>query len=504
MNKKFYVTTPIYYVNAAPHIGHAYTTIAVDTLARHMRRVLGADNVCFLTGTDEHGQKIQRAAQNAGMSPIEFCDRISGQFLALWKELGISNDDYIRTTQDRHKRIVARALEIVYARGDIYSSPYEGLYCSPCESFWTATQAGDNLCPDCKRPVERIAENNYFFKMSRYQDWLIRHIEAHPEFVQPEFRRNEVLSFLRLNKLTDLCISRPRERLNWGIPLPFAPDHVTYVWFDALINYISAVGDFDENGVYRSQWWPAVHFIGKDILRQHAIYWPIMLKALGIEPPASICAHGWWMVGDAKMSKSLGNVVPPLDIGRKYGLDAFRYFLLRDVPFGMDGNFSEEAIVKRYNGDLANDLGNLVYRTITMVEKYFAGSVPQVDTGSVTFDEAGRAIVARIKTVDSEVAAPLTAGHGFNFSASLEKIWELIAMANKYVEQTKPWNLAKENRMDDLRNFIRLLVDVIRTVAVLAEPFIPLTAASIQEQLGGDTVKKGAPLFPRIEIKKSG
>ncbi len=502
MNKKFYVTTPIYYVNAAPHIGHAYTTIAADALSRYMRRSLGADRVHFLTGTDEHGQKIQRAAAQAGVAPLEFTDSISAQFRALWNEFGMTNDDFIRTTEQRHKRMVARALEIVYSKGDIYQSSYEGLYCSPCESFWTETQAEGNLCPDCKRPVERIKESNYFFRMSKYQDWLIEHIESHPKFVQPEFRRNEVLSFLRLNKLTDLCISRPKERLGWGIPLPFAPDHVTYVWFDALINYISAVGDFDAAGAYRSEWWPAVHFIAKDILRQHAIYWPIMLKSLGIEPPACVYAHGWWMIGGAKMSKSTGNAVSPLDMARQYGLDAFRYFLLRDVPFGLDGSFSEDAIIKRYNGDLANDLGNLVYRTITMVEKYCGGVVPAVDISAVSFDEAGAAIVRKLSAIGGEVDGALSFEAGFNFSVALERVWELIGMANKYVEQTKPWNLSKEGRRDELVRFLRLLVEVIRVVAVYAEPFIPSTSASIMEQLGGDTVKKGAPLFPRIEIKK--
>jgi methionyl-tRNA synthetase len=504
MDKKFYITTPLYYVNASPHIGHSYTTIAADTLSRRMRQILGKDHVWFLTGTDEHGLKIQRAADAAHISPQVFADGVAATFKSLWAELGISYDDFIRTTEERHKRIVARVLDIVYAKGDIYQSTYDGWYCSPCESFWTDAQAVDSACPDCKRPVERIAEKNYFFKLSKYQDWLISHIESHPDFVKPEIRRNEVLSFLRMNKLTDLCISRPKDRLSWGIPLPFSPDHVTYVWFDALINYISAVGDFDANGVYRSPWWPAqVQLIGKDILRQHAIYWPIMLKALDIEPPHSIVAHGWWMVGDTKMSKSRGNVVAPLDMAKTYGNDAYRYFLLRDVPFGMDGSFSEESIIKRLNGDLANDLGNLVYRTLTMVEKYYQGKVPAVDIKAYDFDAAGKAIVSRISSVEQEMAQEIDAGSEFNFAGALERLWELVNMANKYVEETKPWNLAKEGKAQQLEAFIKLLVEVIRRTGFLLEPFMPQTGRSIQEQVGKETICKGAPLFPRIETEES-
>jgi methionyl-tRNA synthetase len=498
--KTFYITTPLYYVNASPHIGHSYTTIAADTLSRCMRRALGQDKVWFLTGTDEHGLKIQRAAEAAHTSPQIFADGIAATFQSLWKELGISYDDFIRTTEDRHKRFVSRVLDIVHAKGDIYQSTYDGWYCSPCESFWTDSQAADCMCPDCKRPVERIQEKNYFFKLSKYQDWLIEHIENHPDFVRPLIRRNEVLSFLRLNKLNDLCISRPKERLSWGIPLPFSPDHVTYVWFDALINYISAVGDFDDKGVYRSKWWPAqVQLIGKDILRQHAIYWPIMLKALDIEPPHSIVAHGWWMIGNTKMSKSLGNVVAPLDMARQFGNDAYRYFLLRDVPFGLDGSFSLESIIKRINSDLANDMGNLVYRTLTMVEKYYQGKVPAVDIRAYDFDAPGKAIVARIATVDKDMQQALEARFDCNFSRALEILWELINMANKYVEETKPWNLAKEAKAAQLEAFIRLLVDVIRTAGALLEPFMPQTSAAIWQQLGQDVIVKGAPLFPRIE-----
>jgi methionyl-tRNA synthetase len=467
-----------------------------------MRQLLGKDNVWFLTGTDEHGQKIQRAAQEANVTAQEFADQVSLKFKQLWAELGISYNDFIRTTEQRHKNTVQKVLEIVYAKGDIYQSAYEGFYCAPCESFWTQQQAVDRLCPDCKRPVEKISEQNYFFRLSKYQDWLIDYIEQHPNFIRPEIRRNEVKSFLKLNKLNDLCISRPKERLNWGIPLPFSSAHVTYVWFDALINYISAVGEFDEGRIYRSRWWPAdVQLIGKDILRQHAIYWPIMLKALDIEPPKTICAHGWWLMQNAKMSKSLGNVVDPFEMAKKYGIDAYRYFLLRDVPFGLDGSFSEEAIVKRYNSDLANDLGNLVYRTLTMVEKYYNNVVPKVDLYSAELDEAGGVILKQLENVFERVDACLKAKADYNFGAGLEAVWSLINSANKYVEQTKPWNLSKENKVKELAVFIRLMVEVICKASFLIEPFIPRAASAISVQLGANTIKKGSPLFPRIEAE---
>jgi len=497
--KKFYITTPIYYVNSSPHIGHSYTNIAADTLARYWRKELGGENVWFLTGTDEHGQKIQKAADQAGLAPKEFVDKIVVQFKALWEKLEISNDDFIRTTEERHIKTVRAALDLVYKKGDIYESKYEGWYCTPCETFWIESQLASGNCPDCGRPVERISEVNYFFKLKKYQDWLIKHIETHPEFILPETRRNEVLSFLKLNELTDLCISRPKERLNWGIPLPFSPEHTTYVWFDALINYISAVGSFDNNGNYQSKWWNddshIVHLIGKDIIRHHAVYWPIMLHALGVKLPDTIFAHGWWMMGTDKMSKSRGNAVDPLAMVEKYGIDVYRYFLLRDVPFGMDGNFSEEAIVKRFNADLANDLGNLVYRTLTMIEKYYNGSVPE----QFPLDGQGKVISEKIKSLAKEVSSSVDL---YNFSLALENIWNLIGMANKYVEETKPWNLAKENKTEELKAFIRLLVDVIRQAAIEAGPFLPKTSASILEQIGPDVIKKGNPLFPRIDIKK--
>lgn len=496
MAEKFYITTPLYYVNAAPHIGHSYTNIAADVISRYMRSTCGDANIWFLTGTDEHGQKIQRAAEELKLSPQEFSDKMVAKFTELWKELNISYNDFIRTTQPRHITTVQRVLEILYQKGDIYKDRYEGLYCTPCETFWLPAQAPDNLCPDCRRPLEQISEINFFLNLEKYQSWLIRHINENPLFLLPVIRRNEVLRFLELNKLEPLCISRPKERLNWGITLPFSPEHVTYVWFDALINYISAVGEFDSHNVYKSKWWPAdLHLIGKDILRQHAVYWPIMLRALNIEPPKTVFAHGWWLISDTKMSKSRGNVVNPLDMVSKFGIDVYRYFLLRDAPFGGDGNFSEEAIIKRFNGDLANDLGNLVYRTLTMAEKYFDGRI--YSEVSMPASDQAKAIALKIQNLNAQIADNLSASGGINFSLALENIWELVKMANKYVEDTKPWNLSKEGKSEDLKAFIRLLVEVIRKVADALCPFMPNTAELIKKQLGSQKVNKGLPLFPR-------
>lgn len=508
MRNRFYITTPLYYVNASPHIGHSYTNISCDCLGRYMRRRLGDANVWFLTGTDEHGQKIQKAAQDAGFEPGQFADKMVLQFKRLWKDLNISFNDFIRTTEKRHILTVQRVLEILHEKGDIYPAKYEGFYCTPCETFWTKTQIypdapdnekrGSENCPDCKRHLEYISETNFFFKLSLYQDWLISYIKDNPVFIRPKIRQHEVLSFLEMQKLSDLCISRPRQRLTWGIPLPFSQDHVCYVWFDALINYISAVGSFDQNNNYNSQWWPAdLHLIGKDILRQHAIYWPIMLRALNIALPKTVFAHGWWMVDESKMSKSRGNVVSALEMAEKYGIDTYRYFLLRNVPFGLDGNFSEESIINRFNSDLANDLGNLVYRVLTMIEKYFAGRIPAC--AAAEYNPSAQAIKAYLEALDGEISAVFTADGDYNFSLALEKIWLLINMANKYIEDTKPWILFKENKIEELRAFIGLLIEVIKKVSDSLWPFMPQTAESITEQIGKEKITKGLPLFPRIQ-----
>ena len=497
MRNKFYITTPLYYVNAPPHIGHSYTNIVADCLARFKRQA--GFEVYFLTGTDEHGQKVQKAAEEQGLSALDFADKTVTRFRKLWQILNISYDDFIRTTETRHIKTVQNALTILHRKGKLYENTYEGWYCTPCETFWLESQIIDQTCPDCKRPLEKIAEKNFFFRLSEYQNWLIKYIDENPNFIKPPMRRNEVLGFLTRQRLTDLCISRPKSRLNWGIPLPFSPEHVTYVWFDALLNYISAVGEFNKEDKYTSKWWPAdLHLIGKDILRQHAIYWPIILQALDIELPKTIFAHGWWLIGEDKMSKSRGNVVSPIDMTDKFGTDVYRYFLLRDVPFGLDGNFSEKGVIKRFNSDLANDLGNLVYRTLTMIEKYFEGKIPQEKL--VLKNRHADAIGVKIESLDLKITSNMGASGDYNFSLALQSIWELINMANKYVEETKPWNLAKENKIDELKEFILVLVDVIKKVERAIFPFMPDTAESIKEQLGKDRIKKGKPLFPRIDV----
>lgn len=511
---RFYVSTPIYYVNAEPHIGHAYTTIVADVLNRF--HLLMGFKTFFLTGTDEHGDKIAQAAQEAGMDPKSYADHISGLFRDLWPRLNISNDRFIRTTDPDHIRVVQYVLQKVHDAGDIYFSTYRGLYCVGCERFYTERELVDGKCPDHdKEPVER-EEANYFFRMSKYQDWLVEHIEANPDFIRPERYRNEVLSFLR-EPLEDLCISRPVERLSWGIPLPFDHRYVTYVWFDALINYITAL-DYPDGPPFH-EFWPVVqHTIAKDILKPHGIYWPTIIRAAGITPYRHLNVHGYWKINEGKMSKSKGTVVRPLDLVSLYGLDAFRYFLLREMVFGLDAGFSEEALVQRLNSDLANDLGNLFSRTLAMTARYFDGKVPPFDTEP---DDMDRELIARTEAAAQQLTREVPK---LNFHKALVSIWECINAANRYIDHTAPWNLARDPaRLGRLKTLIRNLLEVNRTVAVLIAPFMPSTAETMLHRLGihkkslelrfdtdarwgilieGTAVDKGESLFPRVDLQQ--
>jgi len=514
--KKFYITTPIYYVNAAPHIGHAYTQVAVDVLARY-HRLLGED-VFFLTGTDEHGEKISEASLAAGGekgSEKKFVDAIVGNFKKVWKELDIQYDCFIRTTDEKHKETVQRFLNKALEAGDIYQGEYDGWFCTPCETFWTKTQAAEGTCPDCRRPVEQIKEKNYFFRMSKYQKWLIGYINENPEFIMPAYRKNEVLGFLR-EDLDDLCISRPKERMAWGIELPFDKKYVVYVWFDALINYVSGL---EVRGKFK-EFWPAnFHIIAKDILRHHAVYWPIMLKSAELPQPDTIFAHGWWKMGKEKMSKSRGNIVDPVVLAEKYGRDALRYFLMKAVVFGMDGVFSEDAFVVMYNSDLANDLGNLLNRTLTMVDKYFEGVSPETnaDPSDERQTERSRQLRDAVRALSPKVRDCLIS-RKLLLKEALEEIMRVVGFANKYIEESAPWKYKKENNMNAIKVIIADLLETLRTVAVNIDPFMPATARKMWRQLGleenadggmkesarekefpaGTKVAKGSPLFPRL------
>ena len=508
----FYLTTPIYYVNDVPHIGHAYTTIAADVLARYWR--LRGRDVFFLTGLDEHGQKVQQAAAKAGIDPQTHCDRLAPQFQTLWKRLNISNDAFIRTTDPQHKSVVQRYLQELFDKKLIYKASYTGWYCTFDERFWTEKDVVEGVCPDCKRPVEQLSEDNYFFTMGQFQDRLIDHIRQRPEFIQPDSRRHEVLGFLKTQKLGDLSISRPKSRLSWGIELPFDRGYVTYVWFDALVNYISAL-DYLKPMALRTRYWPAnLHLVGKDILTTHAVYWSTMLMGLGLDLPHTIFAHGWWTVDGEKMSKSRGNVIDPNKMVDEFGADAFRYFLLREVPFGYDGDFSRSALVGRLNSELADDLGNLLSRSLTMIERFADGIIPRAKTSQKLTDMVVEIVTRSFVHLDR-----------LEFGKALEAVWELVQSTNQHIDQTAPWKLAKQ---PDARNHLnQVLFDlaaVLKTLGIVLYPFMPTKAEEMLRQIGtswdptvclpaaathwdtlpGQTIVKGTPLFPKIDQQAQG
>lgn len=500
--QSFYLTTPIYYVNDIPHIGHSYTTIAADVLARYRR--LQQCDVFFLTGTDEHGQKIQKAAEACSKTPHDFVNTVVDKFKDLWKHLNISNDDFIRTTEERHVQRVQKIFRKLFENGDIYLGEYEGRYCVPCESFWTETQLDEGRCPECKRNVEKVKEKNYFFKLSKYQKRLIEHYNKHPEFVQPESRRNEILHRIT-SHIEDISISR--SAVTWGIQVPMDTSHTIYVWIDALLNYITALG-YDDMELFQKYWPANVHIIGKEILWFHGAIWPAILMSLNIELPLKIFTHGWWTIEGQKISKSLGNAIDPLSIIQLYGTDAYRYFLLREVPFGLDGNFSYSALISRINSDLGNDLGNLLQRTLTMIEKYFDAVIPE-------YSEEDDDLKKSSQLTQSKINHEL---ENLQFSKALEVIWEFIGNTNKFIEEKKPWVLAKTSAHRPLlKNVISSLAKAIKDISIFISPFMPDTCIEIQKQLGilknnespcleyhqsiknGIIIKKGNPLFPRIE-----
>ncbi|WP_188883272.1 methionine--tRNA ligase, partial [Alicyclobacillus cellulosilyticus] len=508
----FYITTPIYYPNDKLHIGHAYTTVAADALARY-KRLRGFD-VMFLTGTDEHGQKIQARAQEAGKPVLEFLDEIVAWIKDLWDRLDISYDDFIRTTEPRHTKVVAQLFERLIDQGDIYLGTYEGWYCTPCESFWQERELVDGKCPDCGRAVKYVKEPSYFFRMQKYVDRLLKYYEENPSFIQPESRKNEMINNFIKPGLQDLCVSRTA--FDWGIHVPRDPKHVVYVWLDALTNYITAIGYGSDDPAQRAKferYWPAdLHLVGKDIVRFHVIYWPIFLMALGLPLPKQVYAHGFFMMKDGKMSKSKGNVIDPKLLIARYGSDAIRYFLLREIPFGQDGVFTPEGLVERMNFDLANDLGNLVHRTAAMLHRFAGGRVPAPGPAA-----AGEAELAELAAaVVDEMAAAMD---DLQFSVALAAVWKLVGRANKYIDETAPWALHKNGEFARLHTVMYTLCEVIRVIAVLISPFLPRTAARIFAQYGvapelqtweslrpfgraaaGTPVATGEPLFPRLDV----
>ena len=508
-----YLTTPIYYVNAQPHLGHAYTTIVADTYSRF--RKLCKEDVRFQTGTDEHGDKIVEAAQAAGIEPKEYADRISSLFREAWPPLAIEPDTFIRTTDEHHIRTVQEILQKVYDQGDIYLGSYSGLYCRGCERFLTEKELTEGKCPDHQTAPAPISESNYFFRMSKYQDWLIDHITMNPDFITPERYKNEVLSFLS-EPLEDLCISRPKSRLKWGISLPFDDDFVTYVWFDALINYLTGIG-YPESEEFSRYWGVAEHIIAKDILKPHAIYWPTMLKAIGLDPFKRLHVHGYWNINETKMSKSIGNVVRPEKLLQDFGVDTVRYFLLREMSFGLDASFSDESIITRQNSDLANDLGNLFSRALTMINKFANGTVPPPAEPEPEDRELAGAVV-------SMVAEYIVQMNNFAFNRALQAVWAVISLANKYIVSSEPWVLAKDPaKADRLHTVLYSLAETLRLIGLVLAPVMPATSLKMATALGstedehdaqnfvdhgvwgltvpGVKINLGPSLFPRLEKK---